>query len=677
MKTWVKVVGAVLVLSIVGGVSVIALVKQYDYNKLKPTIAQMVKDATGRDLVIRGDLNLVVSLSPTLEVFDITFANAPWSNVDGGEVGDMVSLKQLDAKVDLLALLQGRVDVDYVVLEGLKVVLQTDGKGRANWEFEAPHAVDAAVTSDGSLMLAPSVRDVRLKDVDVTFIDGATGKHLNLVLQRADFKADSVTEPIHGSLVATYQGVEMDAVVDMGSFTHLVGDTGGQFPLSIEMSAPGLKATLKGGVDQPQAGLKVNVDVNLSVSDGATLATLAGVELPNLDGLTAAAKIQGGGDRYGFSAIDVRVGGSDLGGDVVVTLASVRPRVVGKLTSKLLDLGQIFGIEEFKFSSGGADEKLFDTTLLPLDMLEIADAELDVQAGQIKLASLAFNTVQAQVKLDGGKLDIAPLALIFEEGKIGGALHVDSQTLKIASTAKGLDIGRVLKALGKDELLSLAVNGKIDVASTGDSVHQWMRTMNGLVQFSGRDGRLNHDTINSLAQNLTVMLPWVQHKDASVISCMVAHWPIKVGEATAETMLMDTPGFSVAVTGNVDLGGERLHLTVIPRAKSSSLTSFAVPVRLKGTLISPYMDVDPGDALKGTVGNIFMVPGNLFGDLLSIVGQNNGAANANDPCFKALRGGNAEPTQAVPPLQQPTQQQPQPLAPTENLGKALEGLLGR
>ncbi|MCR4379033.1 MAG: AsmA family protein [Rhodospirillales bacterium] len=676
MKPWIKVVGAALVLLIAGVVSVIALVKQYDYNNLKPTIAQMVKDATGRDLVIRGDLNLAVSLSPTLEVFDITFANAPWSKADGSEAGDMVSLKQLDAKVDLVALLQGRVDVDYVVLEGLTVVLQTDGKGRANWEFEAPGVVDAAAMSSESLMLAPSVRDVRLKDVDVTYIDGATGKRLHLVLQRADFKADSVVEPMHGVLAATYQGLEMDAVVEMGSFSHLVGNTGGQFPVSIEMSAPGLNATLKGGVDQPQAGLKVNVDVNLSVSDGATLATLAGVELPNVDGLTAAAKIQGGGDRYGFNAIDVRVGGSDLGGDVVVTLAGQRPRVTGKLTSKVLDLGQMFGIEEIKTTPGGSEEKMFDATPLPLDVLEIMDAELDVQAGQIKLASLAFNTVQARVKLDGGKLDVAPLSLIFEEGDINGALHVDSQTLKITSTAKGLDIGRVLKAFGKDEIMSLAVNGKINVSSTGDSMHQWMRNMNGSVQFSGRDGRLNHDTVNSLAQNLTVMLPWVQHKDASVISCMVANWPIKVGEATAETVLMDTPGFSVAVTGNVDLGGELLHLTIIPRAKSSGLTSFAVPVRVKGALSAPYMDVDPGDALKGTVGNIFMVPGNLFGDLLGIAGQNNGAANANDPCFKALSGGNSKPTQA-PPLQQQPQQQLRPTTPAENLGKALEGLLGR
>jgi uncharacterized protein involved in outer membrane biogenesis len=633
----------------------------------------MVKDATGRDLVIAGDLNLAVSLSPTLEVFNITFANAPW-----GEAGDMVSLKQLDAKVDLLALLQGRVDIDYVVLDGLKVVLQTDGKGRANWEFDAPRAVDAAATSDGSLMLVPSVRDVRLKDVDVTYIDGATGKRLNLVLLRADFKADSVAEPMHASLVAMYQGVEIDAVVDMGSLSHLVSDTGGPFPVNIEVGAPGLKAALKGSVDQPRAGLKLDANVNLSVNDSATLATLAGMELPNVDGLTATVNIQGGGTRYALNAIDMKVGNSDLGGDVVVTFADARPRVAGKLTSRLLDLGQMFGIAEFKSSSGGgADEKVFDATPLPLDALEAIDADLNVQADQITLATLAFDAVKADVKLNAGKLDVAPLSLSFEEGGIAAALQVSGQALNISTTVRALDVGRVLKALGKDEMLSLAVNGKIDVASTGASVHHWISNLNGSVRFSGRDGRLNDKTINSLTTSLSSMLPWVKHKDASVITCMVANWPVKNGNAIAETVLMDTPGFSVAVTGNVDLGGERLHLTIIPRAKASSLTSFAVPVRLKGPLSAPYMDVDPGDALKGTVGNIVKVPGTLLDDLLNITGQTKSGANANDPCVKALSGGNSEPSQVAPPPQQQTPPRTQPLAPVENLGKALEGLFGR
>lgn len=52
----------------------------YNYNKLKPQIARMVKDATGRELNLGGEINLDFGFSPALVVTDVTFANAPWGS---------------------------------------------------------------------------------------------------------------------------------------------------------------------------------------------------------------------------------------------------------------------------------------------------------------------------------------------------------------------------------------------------------------------------------------------------------------------------------------------------------------------------------------------------------------------------------------------------------------------
>lgn len=685
MKRWIKVLGAVMVLLIAGAVTSVALVKQYDFNKLKPAIAKMVKDATGRDLVIAGDLDLAVSLSPTLVVSDITFANAAW-----GEAGDMARLDQLAAKVDLMALLQGRVDIDYLVLDGLKVVLQTDGKGRANWEFETPGSVDLATTPDGALILIPSARDVRLQDVDVTYIDGATGKRLHLMLERADFKADSFISPMHATLAAAYQGVEVDAVVDMGSLSHLVGSSGGAFPVSIEMSAPGLRATIEGSVDQPRAGLDVNASVDVRVTDTATLETLAGMDLPNVDGLKAAAKIQGSGQRYEASAIDVRVGPSDIGGDLAIALSTPRVRLEGKLTSKMMDLDQLFGIEPPTFATDPDGAALFSAEPLPMDAFGAMDADISVLAGQVKLSNLAFSAVKTGIKLNAGKMDVAPISMRFEDADVDAAVHLDTHgktpVLKISGTFEGLDVDRVLKAMDQGDLLTLPVSGKIDLASSGSSVRHLMAGMNGSLQLAGRDGNINDTTITDLITGLGSKLPWVHDESAGRIICMVAHWPVENGVATAETVLMDTPGFSVAVTGNVDLGGERLHLTVIPQAKTTSLASFAVPFRIKGALSAPSVDVDPADALVGTVGNIFKAPATLLGSILGV----NELTPADDPCLKALSGDKTAPTGDAPPKTdskadaakaastKPAAKPDSPsVSPIESLGKALEGLLGK
>lgn len=699
MRKWGKIAGAIGVVLIAAFVATAVLVTQYDYNQLKPTIAEMVKDATGRDLVINGNLDLAVSLAPTLVVSDIAFANAPW-----GEKGDMVRLDKLAAKVDLLALLQGRVDVDYLVLNGLKVVLQTDGKGRANWEFETPDTAEPSTSAlssggEGDLKLVRGARDIRLMDVDVTYIDGATGKRLRLLLERADFVAENFNAPMHATLSAAYQGVGVAAVVDMGSLGHLVGSAGGAFPVSMEITAPGLKATVKGSVEQPQAGLTVNARADLAVSDTATLAKLAGVALPNLDGLKVGANITGGGTRYAFTALDVRANGSDLGGDVTVTLAGTRPLLSGKLTSKVLDLNQILNIAVPKAATGagqgstvpllattkppGAAPVLFSAEPLALDGLKAVDLKLNVRVGRVKLSSMNVDALQAGVKLNGGKLDVHPLSLSVKGGGLDASVRLDGAALvpalTLKSTVRSLDIGQVLAALGQGDVLTLPLSGTVDVATVGTSMQQLMGNMNGSVRFSGHGGQIHDTAITRLITGLGNDLPWIKNEDAGRITCLVADWPVQNGIATAHTVLADTPSFAVAVTGNVDLGGERLHLTVIPQAKSASLASFAVPMRIKGALSAPYVDVSPADAVVGTVGNIFKAPVSLLISIFGINDSNNKAAQAKDPCFQALGGGKTTPPPAsTPPAAPPTPGSTlQPLKPIEDLGQSLESLFGK
>lgn len=692
MKVWMKVLGAILVVLVAAAASVAALVMQYDYNQLKPTIAQLAKDATGRDLVINGDLKLAVSLSPILNVTDVAFANAAWGTSD-----DMVRLEQLAAKLDLLALLQGRIDVDYIVLDGLEVVLETDGEGRANWEFAAPGA-PMAPTQTEDLVLAPNVRDVRLHDVDVTYRDGATGKTLHLQLVQANFRADGYAAPMRASVVASYQGVDVDAVVDLGSFQQLVSSGTEPFPVDMEVSAPGVLATVSGTVDQPQAGLGVKARVDVRVTETETLSQLLGAELPNLDGLIARFNVDGGGAQFKIAGLDARVGDTDVAGNAVIDLGGARPKVSGKVTSKVLDLDGLLDLQ----APGGTAQTdsppgpLFSREPLPVEALRAVDADISLHVGRVKAMSLTIDAVETGVKMNAGRLDVKPLALSVEDGAVDGtvslnaAANMPAPTLDFTAQVRALDVGRVLNALGYGDLVILPLAGDIKLTSSGASPHLLMANLSGDARFVARSGRIKDAAFKGLTTGLGEVLPWAKQADGSVITCMVADWPVVRGTATAKTVLMDTPGFSVAVTGNIDLGGELLHLTVIPKAKTASLASFAVPVRLKGPLNDPYVDVDPGDLVVGTVENIVKAPVSILGDILGGFGGGKDKT-AKDPCLEALGGGKTAPaksapangggTVAPPPPQSGGQDQEQKSAPqipgAETLGKALEGLFGR
>jgi len=75
---WVLGIAALLMVALV--VTAYLILITYDYNKLKPEIIRAVKDATGRELTLGGDIELAIGLSPSLVVADVMLANAPWGS---------------------------------------------------------------------------------------------------------------------------------------------------------------------------------------------------------------------------------------------------------------------------------------------------------------------------------------------------------------------------------------------------------------------------------------------------------------------------------------------------------------------------------------------------------------------------------------------------------------------
>ena len=132
---WIVGIGVFLVMALM--VAVYVLLASYDYNSLKPRIARMVKDATGRELNLSGEINLDFGFSPALVMTDVTFANVPW-----GSQPEMIKIAKLQAQVHLLPLLFRDVELQHIGLEGVEVLLETDQSGQGNWDLIAGESAD-------------------------------------------------------------------------------------------------------------------------------------------------------------------------------------------------------------------------------------------------------------------------------------------------------------------------------------------------------------------------------------------------------------------------------------------------------------------------------------------------------------------------------------------------------
>ncbi|MEW5790542.1 MAG: AsmA family protein [Pseudomonadota bacterium] len=52
----------------------------FDWNMLRGFVSHQVSERTGRSFAIRGDLDVKLSMTPTIRMHDIVMGNAPWGS---------------------------------------------------------------------------------------------------------------------------------------------------------------------------------------------------------------------------------------------------------------------------------------------------------------------------------------------------------------------------------------------------------------------------------------------------------------------------------------------------------------------------------------------------------------------------------------------------------------------
>src|SRR5271165_2913408 len=143
------VIGAVIALI---AVALLAVKLVVDPNAYKPRIAAAVKHATGRELVLQGDIKLSVFPWIALELGPASLGNPP-----GFSEQPFVSFQHAAVRVKLLPLLAERLEVGRVELDGLDLKLLKNAQGKGNWEGfghaeePAPAAPAAPAKNGGAL----------------------------------------------------------------------------------------------------------------------------------------------------------------------------------------------------------------------------------------------------------------------------------------------------------------------------------------------------------------------------------------------------------------------------------------------------------------------------------------------------------------------------------------------
>lgn len=639
-------VAALLVAAVV---AVYAVLSTMDFEDLRGVIEAKAEEATGRKLKIAGAIDLQISLTPAISLEDVTFANAPW-----GSRAAMISVKRFEVEVALLPLISGDIQVNRLVLVEPDILLETNAKGRGNWEMKA--AKEEKKEPEKEAAELPSINQVAIRDGRLTYRNGKTGEEIVLRLNEFVGSADSPSSPLTIAFDGAYNDAPLTIQGTLGALSALTGDQA--YPVDLKIEAGGASLAIKGSIAEPMEGQGIDLKVEAKGESLATLGALTGAALPPLGPYSLSAQVIQEKKAYRLTGLAVRIGGSDIAGSGSLSLGGKRPSISGSFTAGTLDLADFQGPGAESAPSRSGDRRfVFTEEPLPLAALKSVDAKIKLSVGKLRVKpGMELADMDVELSLKGGRLQVSSFKAGVAGGKVAGSFSLDAgkkvPPLKVKLTATQIDYGGLLKQLEVSDGISGRLDGSVNLSGAGASPRAIASSLNGRIEVVGEKGSMSSSLLKGAATGLFQMLGgWRESGDDLNINCVVARLPVKGGVMTSEVILLDTSTMTVTGTGKVDLRSEALDLRITPQAKDAGLMSLAIPFLVKGTLAKPSYAPDPVGTAVGAakVAGLFINP-LAVGAIL--IGESQTADQ--NPCVAALNKSAQAPAAAPQQAAQPS-----------------------
>lgn len=193
MRKFVWIVGSLIAFLILA-----ALIAPFfiNVNSYKGLIANQVKQATGRDLMIEGDLSLSIIGGPAIQAKGIKLSNLPNSSDP-----NMVSLDDLKVSLALAPLLSGDIQVTDITLVKPVILLEKWPDGRDNWQFQANNNSNSSPspqpTPESSAGSNPAIKfdSITIEDGKLIYRDHGSNSEEIIENINAEASLDSLKGP--------------------------------------------------------------------------------------------------------------------------------------------------------------------------------------------------------------------------------------------------------------------------------------------------------------------------------------------------------------------------------------------------------------------------------------------------------------------------------------------------
>ncbi len=628
---WLAAIVGVVVLLIVSAAILLPIV--FDPNDHKPEIIAQVKEQTGRDLRIDGDIALTV-----FPWIGVEFGKVELSNAAGFDNPVFVSTDKVSIRVKLLPLFSKRLEMDTVTIHGLTLNLARDASGRSNWDDLAEAGGHAGGTdsstsssssgrSDASTAVALAIGGLDIKDANLSWNDASSGQHFEIGNLTVQTGAISTGEPVDLKLALDVQvgdsGVSGHISVggkldyDAGNKTLLVED------LQLEVEDMNLTGKLRvDNIDSaPTAMGTISIEEfnPKKLLDAFSLDALQTRDPTALTRASLQAIISGKPNQLTVKPLTIHLDDSTLTGEVTVPdIASQALRF--KLALDVIDVDRYLPPEKempgdampVAATPGAAATAASE---IPNEALRRLDVIGRVTIGKLKVANLNLSEVDMSVKAKDGVIRLHPIDANLYSGTYRGNITLDARGKSPRTTVDenltGVLAGPLLQDLQGTDRLTGKANVNIAMRPEGAPADDVTRSLNGSATFAFTDGAINGVNVarmirEAYARIKGAKLPPEETEQKTDFSELRGSMHVKNGVATNNDFIVRTPLLRINGKGTVNLPAEtvdyRVAATIVTTLKGQGgeelkdLVGIPIPIHVTGNVADPTYALDT-DAL--------------------------------------------------------------------------------
>ena len=515
--------------------AVIVFVLIFDPNDFKEEISEGVRESTGRELVIEGDLEFSLFPWLAIEVGRTQLGNAP-----GFDDTPFASFESARLSVRVMPLLLRReVVVGTAALDSLRVNLQVRKDGTGNWEDfgEAGEAREAEPAAPEPETAGPTatidVASIAVIDAALSYSDASSGDRFELTsldLTSGRIAAGEAV-PLEGgfefSLDPAGLSGQLDISVvvafDTAAATVSISDLeiGGrvdgvaEVPATFRFAAPAIVLQTEAqSADVGEINLQLmsvdlladvepfsyagdpqpSAEIGIAAFSPRTLMRELAIEVPPtadpdvLDKLIVDAQAKVGAKAITLSDLKLVIDDTTFTGRLSV------PRSPDGIFE--LDLaGDRIDIARYMAPAGeeaAAGDSTGETVEIPVELIRALNARGNLSIASASLGNILFEKATLGVNAGEGKLRMYPIAADFFNGGYRGDVRIDASgnvpSISVNENIVNVSLEPMMKAMYDVENITGTVNGTFRLGGSGADMDAIRRDLDGTLSIELLDG---------------------------------------------------------------------------------------------------------------------------------------------------------------------------------------------